>query len=436
MALLKARAVRTALPIAQGSWLLAIVAPLARPRTAGLAAFVVYFLRAALSPNHFGHTNVAYFNLLADAFLHGQLYLRLAPWNMVDLVHYAGRLYLYWPPFPAILVMPLVIIFGVGVSDVLYTVVLGALSIALLAQLLIALDETGIAPLSAVRRGIIVATCAFGSVLLILSPLGAVWYSAQIIGWGCVLCATVAALTRTGKAGYFLTGLALACALGTRLPLLFNGVWLAYYLLCRDWQRPARERLAGVVVGLLPIIVALALFGWYNAARFGSLTELGLAWHQPGAPLRDEFAVYGAFNLHYLPKNLYYHFVGHPFLLDHQMIPTDSRTENPLWMGGGLFWMTPLLLAAPYAVWRGSRDPLVRALLLSCLLIYIPIGLLMGTGYLTFGPRYLLDLLVPILVLTARGLRYWRLDVLQLLMILSWLTYAAGSALWLLGDRT
>lgn len=434
MALLDARPAGALIPQTRDG-LLTLVTALAQPRIAGLAAFVVYFLRAAMSPNHFGHTNVAYFNLLADAFLHGQLDLRLTPWNTVDLVHYGGKLYPYWPPFPAILITPLVAIFGVGVSDVLYTVVLGALSIALLARLLLALDETGIAPLDAARRGIIVATCAFGSVLLILSPIGAVWYSAQIIGWVCVLCATVAALTRTGKLGYFLAGLAFACALATRLPLLFNGVWLAYYLLRRDWSRPTRERLTCIAVGLLPIVVALALMGWYNTARFGSPTELGLAWHQPGAPLRDEFATYGAFNLHYLPKNLYYQFVGHPFLLDHQLIATDPRTENPLWMGGGLFWMTPLFLAAPYAAWRGRREPLVWALLLSCVLIYIPIGLLMGTGYLTFGPRYLLDLFVPLLVLTALGVRRWRLDLLQLLMIVGWLTYAAGSALWLLADR-
>ncbi len=239
MALLDAGTARAVMPETRGG-LLALVTALAQPRIAGLAAFVVYFLRAAISPNHFGHTNVAYFNLLADAFLHGQLDLRLTPWNTVDLVQYGGKLYPYWPPFPAILITPLVALFGVGVSDVLYTVVLGALSIALLARLLLALDETGIAPLDAARRGIIVAACAFGSVLLILSPIGAVWYSAQIVGWSCVLCAALAALTRTGKLGYFLTGLAFACALATRLPLLFNGVWLAYYLLRRDWPRPAR----------------------------------------------------------------------------------------------------------------------------------------------------------------------------------------------------
>lgn len=82
-----------------------------------------------------------------------------------------------------------------------------------------------------------------------------------------------------------------------------------------------------MAVGLLPVVVALGLMGWYNVARFGSPTELGIAWHQPGSPLRDEFARYGAFNLHYLPKNLYYQFVGHPLLIDRQLFPVDPRTE-------------------------------------------------------------------------------------------------------------
>src|SRR3954447_26742084 len=129
-ATLQARQVRDRQP-----WLLTLITPLAKPRVAGLVAFIVYFARAALSPNHLQHTNVAYFNFLADAFLHGQLSLRLPTWNTVDLIQYGGATYAYWPPFPAILLMPLVALFGLGVSDVAFTVVFGAIGIGLLARL-------------------------------------------------------------------------------------------------------------------------------------------------------------------------------------------------------------------------------------------------------------------------------------------------------------
>lgn len=202
--------------------------------------------------------------------------------------------------------------------------------------------------------------------------------------------------------------------------MIFNGVWLAYYLLQRDRAEPARERIARVACGVTPVLVAGALFAWYNWARFGQPLEMGLNWHNVSPYFQADFARYGVFNIHYLGQNLYYQFVAYTVLTSDQVL------------GGGLFWMTPVLIGAPYALWATRRSLLTWALVLSAVLVYIPIGLVMGTGFLTFGPRYLLDLMVPIVVLTARGIRRWNLDVLQGLMIVSWMTYLVGSITWLL----
>ena len=146
---------------------------------------------------------------------------------------------------------------------------------------------------------------------------------------------------------------------------------------------------------------------------------MGLPWHKMNPLFREDFARYGAFNLHYLPTNLYYQFVAYPLF------------EGNNWaMSGGLFWMTPILLGAPYAIWRKRCDRLVWALVLSCVLTYIPIGLLMGTGFVTFGPRYLLDLMVPLVILTVLGIRHWRVDTLRILVLLSCATYTIGSVMW------
>ena len=407
---------------AYGVRLLALIAPLARPRVAGLAALVVYLARAALSTNGWRATDVAYFNALADAFLHGQLNLRLPTASHLDLVYYGGRAYLHFPPFPAVVVAPLVALFGVAASDVVYTAVLAALTVALLAELLWALDQTGVAPLSVERRALLVAAIAFGSVLLILAPAGGVWATSQVVGWGCVLLATLAALRLRGRAAYVGAGLLLACATGTRISLGFNGLWLAYYLLRRDWRQPWRHRLGAAALGLAPLLAAGLLLAWYNAARFGSPLELGIQWHNMSDLFRPLYERYGYFNLHYLPNNLYYQFVAYPLFSSEQ------------WMGGGIFWMTPVLLGAPYAVWRGRRDPLVWALVATCAVVYVPIGLVMGTGFLTFGPRYLLDLTAPLLVLTAIGIRRWRLGALYTLLAISCATYMLGSAMWIYVD--
>ena len=402
-------------------WLPRLLAPLARPPVAGLVALAVYLARAAAYPQRLARTDFAYFNYLAEAFLHGQLHLRWLPPETVDLVFYGGRVYLYWPPFPALLVAPLVALFGLGVSDVVYTAVIAAVSVALVARLLAALDEAGIAPLDAGRRGLLVATCAFGSVLLIVAHEAGAWATSQVVGWTCLAAASVAALTCPDRRGYLLTGLALACATATRLGLLCGGLWLAYYLLRRDRCRPWRWWLSAAALGLAPVVVALLLLSWYNAARFGDPRELGLPWHNMSDFFRADYERHGMFSPHYLPINLYYHFLAPPF------------TALQRGMGGGFFWMTPVFLAAPHAAWVERRQGLVRALVLSCALLYVPIGLVMGVGYL-YGSRYLLDLFAPLLVLAALGVGRWRLDWLQVACIASVACFAAGSALLLLAE--
>ncbi len=408
---------RTAPFAALGRGVEACAGALARPVVAGVVALVVYLARAAAGTG-LARSSESYFNFLADAFLHGQIALRLAPPGTLDLVYYQDRIYIYWPPFPALLIAPLVALFGVGLSDRLYTAVFAALTIGLLAALLALLDRRGIAPLGAARRGALVATCGFGSMLLILAPAGNVWATTQIVGWGCVLCAALAALGVAGGRGYLLTGLALACALATRNALVLNGIWLAYSLLMRDRRLPRARLLRRVALGLAPIVAAVALLAWYNVARFGDPLQLGIPWHNMHPAFRADYERYGLFNLHYLPTNLYYQFIAYALF-------TDDR-----WQGSGLFWLSPLLLGAPWALWTGRRDPLVWALVATCALIYVPIGILMGTGYFQFGPRYLIDLLVPLVVLAAIGIRRWPPLLVGLATAIGIGTYVAGSILW------
>jgi hypothetical protein len=112
--------------------------------------------------------------------------------------------------------------------------------------------------------------------------------------------------------------------------------------------------------------------------------------------------------------------------------PVFTSLQDQEWLGGGLFWLSPTLLAAPWAIMRNPRSRLVWALVLSAVIVYIPIGLLMGTGWVTYGPRYLLDLMVPVLVLAAIGIRRWPLPLVIGLTVISCASYIVGSRLWML----
>jgi hypothetical protein len=51
----------------------------------------------------------------------------------------------------------------------------------------------------------------------------------------------------------------------------------------------------------------------------------------------------------------------------------------------------------------------------------------MGTGWVQFGPRYTLDFTVPLLLLTAIGLRRWPINVIMLLLLISIMHYILGT---------
>ena len=131
---------------------------------------------------------------------------------------------------------------------------------------------------------------------------------------------------------------------------------------------------------------------------------------------RDNFEKYGYFNLYYIPINIYYEYIFYPF---------PFRADTP--MGGSLFLLSPVFFGA-FAAFRKPRQRWsVWVLLVSILITNIPIILLMGTGYITFGPRYTLDFTVPLLLLTALGIEKWKPTTVSLLALVSVVHYFIGT---------
>jgi len=385
------------------------------PWGAALVALLVYTMISAYYGNLFKPSASPYYNYLADAFLHGQTWLRILPPSIHDLSFFNGRYYLYWAPFPAILLMPFVAIFGVQLNDVLYTLIIAALNVGLVAQLLRVACRVGFLQLSKTQRAILVLFFAFGTVHLTLAPFGQVWMTGQLIGFTCVLLAYLAAFSLKSAKTWFFTGLALACAMLTRNQLVFTGIFPLVYLLNQErpfnWHRVLRS----LACAALPLVTAGFLYLFYNYFRFGNPFDVGVAYHNMADFFRADFQRYGLFNLHYAPINLYYHFIFYPL-----PIRPDSV------MGGSLFLLSPLFFGAFAAFWKPSNKQYVWALLASILVTYIPIVLLMGTGWIQFGPRYTLDFTVPLLLLTALGIEKWKTSIPFILMILSIIQYFIG----------
>lgn len=385
------------------------------PRLAFLQALIVYFAVSILGGSPFRVSHVTYFQYLADAFLHGQLHLRLMPPTTHDLVFFNNVYYLYWPPFPAVVMMPFVALFGVNFSDVFLTVLLGALNVSLVALLLKTAQEHAIIQLTATKRAWLVIFFAFGTVHLTLAPLGNVWFTAQLIGFACVVLAYWGAIQLTGWRAYLVAGIGMALAMMTRNHLLFTGIWPAWYLLNKTWKENRGSLIKHILIGSLPVLIGGGLLIAYNVARFNSPFEVGLDYHQMAEIFRDDYAQYGAFNLHYLPTNFYYQYIYYP-------LPATSE----MFMGSSLFLLSPLFFAALWCLWSERRRWSTWLLFASILIVDIPILLLMGTGWVQFGPRYTLDFTVPLLLLTANGIKKWPGKIVGLLTLLSIIHYLFG----------
>jgi hypothetical protein len=387
----------------------------ASPLGAGLVAGFVYLILAGSHRGGFKSSRFAYFNYLADAFWHGQLHLRLLPASTHDLSEVGGRFYLYWPPFPAVLLMPFVALWGVSFSDVIFTALVGAADVALVALLLRSAVAHGLVELSRLQRGWLLLFFAFGTVHFTLAPLGRVWFTSQVVGFGCVAVAYWAAIELRGFKAFGLVGVSVAAALLTRHQLVFAGLWPAAYLLWKHVHSNAKATARYVAAGVFPVLIAVALLAAYNAFRFGGIAEAGLGLQQMGSEYVGDFGRFGAFSLHYVPTNLFYQYLYYPFPI-----------RDGSFMGGGLFWLSsPFLAAIPAALWSRPRWS-ARTLVISILLVATPILLLLGTGFAQFGPRYTLDFTVPLLLLTAIGVQRWPIRVLQILVLISIAQYGLG----------
>jgi hypothetical protein len=377
-------------------------------------ALILYFAFSILPGSPFRVNDFAYFNYLADAFNHGQLNLRLIPQSTHDLSLYNGNYYLYWPPMPAIVLMPFIALFGIGFSDVFFCVVVASVNVAVVAALLRSANETRLIVIDEDYRGLLVLFFTLGTVHVTLTSSGGVWFTAQLLGFLFVGLAYLSAIRLKGATAFLVVGALMACAMLTRNHLLFTGIWPAYYLLSTHWKEKPKVY-SYIVLALLPVVVLGILFLIYNDTRFGSPLELGIRYHEMAPIFVDDYNKYGTFNTYYIPINLYYQYIFYPF-------PFTSES----FMGGSLFLLSPVFLYVFRGIFRGYRDPSIMAWILAVLATSVPILLLMGTGWVQYGPRYTLDFTIPLLMLTASGVQNVPKRLIAWLTAISILQYIPG----------
>jgi hypothetical protein len=377
------------------------------------------------------HSAYNHYVYLADCFLHGRLDLGKKPpnendWALVETLHLRDgrtlrgvflrggvedhfrtlrgevltipaekiasreqRYYVSFPPFPSLLMLPFVAIFGLNLNDVIFTLLLAALNPVLAYFTLRRLrpwSERG-----EVDNLWLCGMFAFGTVNYYSSVLGEVWYTAHVVGvaltWLYLLCALEARRPA-------LAGLCVGLGFVTRTPLLFAFPLLVFEL--RRCRPAWAARLSGALSFAAPVAVIGLAMAWLNLLRFESPFEFGHTYLN--VRWAERIQHWGLFNYHFLGRNLACALVLLP------RIYAKYPFVKVSWHGMSLLLTTPALA---YLLWPKNKGPLHRPLWATVAAVAIPSFLYQNSGWVQFGYRFSLDytpMLVALWALSGRRL--------------------------------
>jgi len=315
--------------------------------------------------------------VLADAWLHGHIWVAHSELPAVDGVMYGGNYYVIEGPMPAVLMLPLVAMFGLSANQSLVCVLAASVGVAACDLVL------GRMNLEPKLRVWLVVFLGFGTVLWWCTLNPAVWMCAHVV---CVMFLTLTLAEWYGRRRYWLVGFLFACAALTRFPTILAVLPFLYWTWADAEDRAASVR--SFLVGLAPLLVLQVL---YDLARWHTPLDIGytLFYHKDPAGSPTGYP----FSLGHLPFNLYSMFFLAPAYIN------SFPWLKPTYQGVALTFTSPALVLALCA----GKSKESTLLWLSVVLVALPDLLYYVNGFSQFGMRHSLDFTPFLLCLAARG---------------------------------
>jgi hypothetical protein len=351
---------------------------------------------------------------LAYSLINGHMDLVAFPESKFDLINYQDKWYVPGGIGPALILIPFVAIFGYGISDILFGVILGAINVALIYHLLGKLKPTLSSQIG------ITLLFAFGTVHWWLSSVGSVWFNAHLVA--CLFMILYVYSTLDDRP--WLAGLCLGLAALSRPPTLFSAVFfIAYTYIHNRNIRLALNKILPFTATFGSMIFFLLLS---NYLRFGNFMEFGYLYVQGTRSLTDAFSSGGGFNPSYIPCNMYVSLIGLPNLPWSPLPSVNDMCQhlepiihdftglseffNPL--GMSIFLTTPAFLLIFRA---GFHKPLVQSAWLGILTTITVLWMYHTTGWVQFGYRYTLDFIVFLVLLLSQSIK--RITFIEVMLI-------------------
>lgn len=352
-----------------------------------LFLFIITFLVYLISNRGEG-AGWNHFVVLADAFLHGHLYVAN---NLTELTSWGGHYFVVYPPMPAILLMPFVAVFGSTFYQPILSILLGAINVVLAYKVLMKLFK------SQKLVSWISILYAFGTIQWYHAEVGSSWYVAHIVG---LFFLWLSLLETVTKQRLFLIGLFIGAAYLARLPtilaLIFVPLFLRErFLIGNNIKQINIKNLFIFILGLLPALIFNSL---YNFLRFGRFDDFAYSLYleSQSSAIKQSVFPHGFFSLYYIPDRIKDLFFSFPIFISHFPFVIPSLYAMALYIVTPAFFLIPL---------ASFKKRLIYSALITALVISIPSLLKGGNGFTQFGFRYSLDFLPFLLILTASGLK-------------------------------
>lgn len=338
-----------------------------------IAVFVVYFTTSG------GATPYDYFIRLATSFLHGKYYLDSNLGWLNELIPIAnGRFAVVYPPTPAIIAIPFVLIFGPNFQQQIMSQIMGAL--AAFVWGLIAYQKSG----KKLTSFWIFLLAAFGNIVWYMSSNGSVWYLGQVSAY---LFLTLTIYESLNRKRIPILSLYFGLSVLSRLEVVLALPLIIY--LNRDKFRKIKMFFS-FILGLSFFGI---IYGIYNHLRFGSFLQTGYSL-VPGI-LKEPWYQNGLFNPINIPNHLKIILLTLPKLI------SSFPFIEPSWAGLAIWITTPAFF---YSLRANIKEKAVQFSWVSIILISLLIFSHGETGFTQFGYRFAVDFYPIILFLIVEAL--------------------------------
>lgn len=396
--------------------------------------FIVYFVvgtNYTLKPKW----ALDYFNLLAQSIINFRLDLNNLG-TTYDLSYYNNKWYGPWGVIPALILIPIQLIKGNFIPTFYLSVLFSSLNTVLMYLLLLRLRREFLPGLSILGIYVCLSFFAFGTTQFYVGTLGSIWHVDQITtSFLGTLGVYIIFRKRRKLIHYFVSMVCLSLAVLGRptiallaiLPITLYIFDLQKRKALTSLQKLKKIFIKEIILLCIPLIFFSIIFFLYNYVRFGNIFEYGFNYiHESSylAQLREES---GPFSIRNIFRNLWYMVFE---------LPTINFKHNNIFNfnlnGNSIFFLSPPLLAifftSPLRKISGKFifDSYIFPLWITIIITLFPSWMHYSSGWMQFGYRYSLDIMVLLFLLFLFGIK-GKLNMLYIFgIIFSIIMYILG----------